>query len=86
MIFMDDKKTWILHAHVGDARPGGSSLMDRWAWALFVHRGDDELTEMEENLDQLTLYILDATIDDLPKRFQRHTAGYQAASVACYVE
>ena len=43
--------------------------MDRREGALFVHRGDDELTELEENLDRLTLDILDAAIDDLPRRF-----------------
>ena len=64
-----------MHANVGDARPGGSSRMDRREGALFVHRGDDELTKLEENLDILTLDIPDASIDDLPRRFQRHTAG-----------
>ena len=48
--------------------------MDRRAEACFVHRGDDELTKLEDNLDRLNLDILDATIDDLPRRFQRHTA------------
>ena len=49
--------------------------MDRRAGAHFVHRGDDELTELEENVDRLSLDILDAAIDDLPRRFQRHTMG-----------
>ena len=73
MIFMDDNKTWILHENVGDARPGGSSPMDRQAGAHFVHRGNDELTKLEENLDRLTLDIPDANIEDLPTRFQRTT-------------
>ena len=54
---------------------GGSSPMDRVLGDHFVHRGVDEITELEENLDQLTLDILDVVIDDLPKRFQRHTVG-----------
>ena len=49
--------------------------MDRRAGAHFVHRGDDELTKLEENLDRLTLDIPNGTIDDLPRRFQRHIAG-----------
>ena len=59
----------ILHANVGDARPGGSSPMDRRIGALFLHRGDEELTDMEENLDRLIMDIPDAAIDDLPRRF-----------------
>ena len=31
--------------------------------------------ELEENLERLTLDIPDASIDDLPMRYQRHTAG-----------
>ena len=49
--------------------------MDRRVGARFVHRGDDELMKLEENLDRLTLGIPNATIDGLPRRFQRHTAG-----------
>ena len=49
--------------------------MDRRAGKHFVHRGDDELTELEEKLSQLTLDIPDTTIYDLPRRFQRHTVG-----------
>ena len=58
-----------MHADVGDAQPGGSSPMDRRAGAHSVHRGDDEITELEENLDQLTLDILDSNIDDLHRIF-----------------
>ena len=39
--------------------------LDRLARGQFVHRDDDELTEMEEKLGQFTLYIPDVTIDDL---------------------
>ena len=70
--------------------------MDRRARDHFVHRGDDELTEVEKNLDLLTLDILDAAIDDLPRRFQRHTTGVSshfihllrrvARAIMCYHE
>lgn len=33
------------------------------------------LTDIENNLDRLTLDIPDATIDDLPLHYQRHTVG-----------
>ena len=75
---------------------GGSSPMDRVLGDHFVHRGVDEITELEENLDQLTLDILDVVIDDLPKRYQRHMAGVSgrfslllrkvAHSIMCYHE
>ena len=48
--------------------------MDMRVGYFFVHRGDNELIEMEENLDRFTLDIPDAAIDDLPRRLQRHTA------------
>ena len=70
--------------------------MDRRVRARFVHRGDDELTELEENLDRMTLDILDATIDDLPRRFQKHIVGVSgrfsrflrrvARAIMCYHE
>ena len=70
--------------------------MDRRSGACFVHRGDDELMELEENLDRMTMDILDAAIDDLPRRFQRHTAGVSvrfshllrrvARAIVCYHE
>ena len=43
--------------------------MDRRAGAQFVQRGNDHVTELEENLEQLTLDISDVAIDDLPMRF-----------------
>ena len=88
MIFRDDNKTLILHVDVGDAWTRGSSPMDRRVGARFVHRGDDELTELEENLDRLTLDISDTTIDDLPRRFQIHTTGVSVHFICllCRVE
>ena len=51
MIFMNDDETKCFHADVGDTQHGGSYPMHRRVGALFVHRGDDELTELEENLN-----------------------------------
>ena len=75
MIFMYDNKTLCFHADVVYACPEGKSPMDRRAGARFVHIGDDEITKLEENLGHLTLDIPNVVIDDLPRRFQRHTAG-----------
>ena len=49
--------------------------MDRRAGARFVPQGDDVTGELEEKLERLTLDILDASIDDLPLRYQRPTVG-----------
>ena len=63
------------HADVGAARPRGASPLDKRAGACFVPQGDDITGELEENLERLTLDILDADIDDLPMRYQRSIAG-----------
>ena len=47
--------------------------MDRQAGAHFVPQGDDVTWELEENLERLTLDIPNASIDDLPLRYQRPT-------------
>ena len=70
--------------------------MDKQARAQFFHRGDDHLTELEEKLERLTLDIPDVAIDDLPMRYQRHTAGVPgrfsrllrrvARAIMCYHE
>ena len=49
--------------------------MDRREGSWLVHQGDDQMGELEENLESLTLHILDAAIDDLSMRYQRHTVG-----------
>ena len=58
-----------LHTDVGAERPGGASPLDRRVGARFVPQGDDITGELEENLERLTLDILDADIDDLPMRY-----------------
>ena len=63
------------HANVGAAQLGGASPLDRRARACFVLQGDDVTGELEENLERLNLDIPDASIDDLPLRYQRPTAG-----------
>ena len=85
-----------LHADVGAVSPGGASPLDKRAGARFVPQGDDITMELEENLERLTLDILDADIDDLPTRYQRSTVGVPgrfsrllrrvARAVMCYHE
>ena len=48
--------------------------MDKRVGARFVHQGDDQLGELEDNLERLTLDIPNGDIDDLPMRYPRHTA------------
>ena len=36
---------------------------------------DEELRDLEENLQHLTVGIPDVTTDDLPRCYQRHTVG-----------
>ena len=84
------------HADIEAAQPGGASPLDRRARAHFVPQGDDVTGELEENLERLTLDIPDASIDDLPLRYQRSTAGVPgrfirllcrvARAVMCYHE
>ena len=57
------------HADVGEARPGGASLLDRKFGACFVPWGDDITEELEENLEKLTLDIPYANIDELLMRY-----------------
>ena len=63
------------HADVRAVRPGGASPLDRRARAHFVPQGDDITKELEENLERLTLDILDTDIDGLSMRYQRSTVG-----------
>ena len=49
--------------------------MDRQAGALFVPQGDDITRELEENMEMLTLDILDASINDLHLRYQIPIVG-----------
>ena len=68
-------ETYLSHEDVGLERPGGSSPINRRVGAYFVHRGDDKMIKIENNLSRLTLDVLDSTMDDLPRRYQRHTMG-----------
>ena len=84
------------HADVRVAQPGGASPLDRRDGAHFVPPGDDVTRELEENLKRLTLDIPDASIDDLPLRYQRPTTGVPghfsrllrrvAQAIMCYHE
>ena len=84
------------HADVGVAQPRGASPLDMRVGSCFVPLGDDITGDLKENLERLTLDILDADIDDLPMRYQRSTTGVLgrfsrllhrvARAVMCYHE
>lgn len=61
-------------------RPAGMRWFDRWGkQPITVATTNLEavyiLTELEQNLESLTLDILDAGMDDIPLRYQRHAVG-----------
>jgi hypothetical protein len=82
---------------VGPYRPPGSSPIQRRGERVDVAGVavvDYEI--LEKNLEGLTMNILDASIDDIPRHYQRHTVGVSASigrllrklarAVACYSE
>ena len=42
---------------------------------LYRSKADEEIRYIEEKLEFLTLGIPDMTTDEVPRRYQRHTAG-----------
>ena len=59
-------------------RPPGSYLIQiRGEIGVMVGEGVvvEDLEEIEQNLEGLTLNILDITVDDLPQCYQRHKVG-----------
>ena len=40
---------------------------------LYHSKADEELGDLEENLQHLTMGIPDMTIDEVPRYYQRHT-------------
>ena len=55
------------------------SPISRWEgtkeMVAYCSEADEELGDLEENLQRLTVGISDVTIDDLPRHYQRHTVG-----------
>jgi hypothetical protein len=82
---------------VGAYRPAGSSPIQRRgeAAAAVPQYAEDYLT-VEQNLEGLTADIPDMTLEEIPRRDQRHTVGVSAAmgrllrrvarAVVCYRE
>jgi hypothetical protein len=80
---------------VGPYRPLISSPIQR-----HEERGDvagvatADLEAIEQNLEGLTMHVLDATVDELPRHYQRRTVGVStsigrllhrlARAVSCY--
>ena len=61
---------------------------------VYHSEAKEELGDVEENLQHLTVGILDVAIDKVPKRYQHHTIGVSerfarllrrvAQAIACY--
>jgi hypothetical protein len=55
-----------------------------------------DIEAIEQNLEGLTMHVPDATMDDIPRYYQRHTMGVSASigrilhrvarALACYIE
>ena len=63
---------------------------------LYHFKADEELEYIKENLQHLMVDIPDMTTDEVPRRYQHHTAGFSglfsrllrrvAQAIACYHE
>ena len=63
---------------------------------LYRSEVDEELRDLEENLQHLTVGIPDMTTDEVPRHYQHHTTGVSewfsrllhrvAQDIACYHE
>ena len=85
---------------IGPVHPTGMLPIERCAIFrdMAVHRSEEneDLGYLEEDLNRLTVGILDVTTDDLPRRYQRHTVGVSgwfsrllhrvAQDIICYHE
>ena len=66
-------------ADIGPSRPVGASPIERRGavreMVIRCTEVDEELDKMEENIQRLTMGILDISIDDLPRLYQCQTTG-----------
>ena len=63
---------------------------------LYYYEADEELRDLKENLQRLTVGIPDMNTDEVPRCYQHHTAGVSrwffrllrrvAQAIACYHE
>jgi hypothetical protein len=82
---------------VGPYRPPGSSpIQRRGERGVVAGVAVMDLEAIEQNLEGLTMNVPDATVDELPRHYQRHTVGVSASigrllhkvarAVVCYSE
>ena len=68
-----------MHADIGSVRLVGMSPISKRAGTrdmmVYHSEAEEELRYIEENLQRLTVGILDVSTDDLPRRYQSQTAG-----------
>ena len=66
-------------ADIGPAHPARASPIERKVAFIYmvVHLSeeDEELRDIEENMQLLTVGIPNVSIDDLPRHYQCHTVG-----------
>ena len=87
-------------ADVGPSCLVGASPIERRGvvqeMVIYCTKEDEDIDEMEENLQCLTMGIPDVTTDKVPRRYQRHTTGISgrfsrllrrvAQTITCYHE
>jgi hypothetical protein len=90
-------KMFVDNTDVGMYRPAGSSpIQRRGEAAAVVPQYAEDYMVVEQNLEGLTADIPDMTLEEIPRRDQRHTVGVSAAmgrllhrvarEVVCYHE
>jgi len=82
---MTNKKK-IDHVDVGPHHPPGTSPIHRRAKEVVVAGWDaSDYEAVEQNLEGLTTDIPDIQIDEILRRYQRHTAGVSGSLSRCFV-
>ena len=90
----------LICAEIGPVRPARASPIERWVEVrdMVVHHSkeDEDLRDIEENLQCLTVGIPDVSTYDLPRRYHHHTVRVSgqfarllhraAQAVMCYHE
>jgi hypothetical protein len=89
-------KSFVDNTDVGPYRPPGTSPIQRRGEVAAAPQYAEDYQVVEQNLEGLTADIPDMTLEEVPRRDQRHTVGVSAAmsrllrrvarAVVCYRE
>jgi hypothetical protein len=89
-------KSFVDNTDVGPYRPPGTSPIQRRGEVATAPQYAEDYQVVEQNLEGLTADIPDMTLEEVPRRDQRHTVGVSASmsrllhrvarAVVCYRE